>query len=159
MKKHNMTSIAALMLFVIFAVSVLSVLMTGVSAYRRLTERGRAVYESQTLSQFIEEKVRQAVSKDAVSVENFGGSDVLMLSEMIDGETYVTRVFCYDGWLMELFSLNEDGFVLEDGEKLLPAQAMSVSLNDGLLTIRITDQRGSEETVIMALGREEGGTA
>ena len=157
MKKHNMTSIAALMLFVIFAVSVLSVLLTGASAYRRFTQRGQAVYESQTLSQFIEAKVRQAPSRDAVSAGKFGDSDVVTLSEDIDGDIYVTRVYCYDGWLMELFSMEEDEVMPEDGEKLLPAQNMTASMDDGLLKVCITDQQGAEETMLMAVGEREGG--
>ena len=43
--KHNIDGLAALLLFGIFAACVLSVLLSGAGAYRRLTQRDLTAYD------------------------------------------------------------------------------------------------------------------
>ena len=90
----------ALLLFGVFAVCVLAVLLTGARAYRGLTQRDQAAYSRRVCVQYIATRVRQADRAEGVSVEPFGEGDALVLSE--DG--YVTRVYHYDGYLMELYA-------------------------------------------------------
>jgi len=82
--------------------------------------------------------VRQAHDAQAVSIETADGTELLTLTEVIDGQPYLTRLYCHDGYLRELFSCAENDFFPEDGEMVLPAQAMDLSLNDGLLSVTIT---------------------
>jgi len=59
-KKRSISGLAALLLLGVFAVSILSVLLTGASAYRRLMERDRLMYDNRTCLQYVATKVRQA---------------------------------------------------------------------------------------------------
>ena len=67
--KHNIDGLAALLLFGIFAACVLSVLLSGAGAYRRLTQRDLTAYDRRTGLQYIAARVRQADRQGAVTVE------------------------------------------------------------------------------------------
>ena len=151
--KHHIDGFIALLLFGVFAVCVLAVLLTGADAYRRLTRRDNAAYDRRTCVQYVATRVRQADTLDGVSVEDFGGTACLALR---DGD-YVTRVYCYDGWLMELYCAGGSELDPEDGERVMAAQALDLSLEDGLLTIAATDAQGTESTLLLSLRSGEGG--
>ena len=150
--KHHIDGFIALLLFGVFAVCVLAVLLTGADAYRRLTRRDNAAYDRRTCVQYVATRVRQADTLDGVSVEDFGGTACLALR---DGD-YVTRVYCYDGWLMELYCAGGSELDPEDGERVMAAQALDLSLEDGLLTIAATDAQGTESTLLLSLRSGEG---
>lgn len=151
-KDHSLNGLLALLLFGIFAACMLSVLLMGADAYQRLTERDRESYESRTVAQYIATRVRQADRSGGISAGAFGGSDALELWETIDGEAYVTRVYCHDGWLRELFTDASGDFAPEDGEPVLEAESLSVSLSGaGLLTVEITSADGETQQVTLYL--------
>ena len=151
-KDHSLNGLLALLLFGIFAACVLSVLLMGADAYQRLTERDRESYENRTVAQYIATRVRQADRSGGISAGAFGGSDALELWETIDGEAYVTRVYCHDGWLRELFTDASGDFAPEDGEPVLEAESLSVSLSGaGLLTVEITSADGETQHVTLYL--------
>lgn len=151
-KDHSLNGLLALLLFGIFAACVLSVLLMGADAYQRLTERDRESYESRTVAQYIATRVRQADRSGGISAGAFGGSDALELWETIDGEAYVTRVYCHDGCLRELFTDASGDFAPEDGEPVLEAESLSVSLSGaGLLTVEITSADGETQQVTLYL--------
>ena len=49
----------------------------------------------------------------------------------------MTRVYCYDGCLRELFCGEKADLPASSGEKILPAQAFSCAIAEQLLTVRI----------------------
>lgn len=140
--KHNIDSLAALLLFAVFAACVLAVLLTGAKAYRRITQRDRDAYNARICTQYVAQRVRQADSLYGVAVEDFGGVQALVLGA---GEGYITRVYCYEGSLMELYCSADAGFGPEDGEKVIEAQEMELAMDGGCLWVRIrTAQEGRE---------------
>ena len=147
--KRSVSGTAALILLAVFAAGILSVLLTGADVYSRLTRRNTEGYDARTSVQYVSGKVRQASSSAAITVGSFGESDCLVITEEIDGNEYETRIYCYDGWLMELFSAAGSGLEPVDGSKLLPAERFSVTEEDGLLTVTITDSEGGEDTVFL----------
>ena len=157
-QKHEITGLIALLLFGVFAVCILSVLLTGADVYHRLTERDRDAYARRTCVQYIATKVRQAPSGDVVDVDSFDGVDALCLTEDINGTAYVTRIYCYDGWLRELFTAEDGDFLPEDGEQIIEVRDMRLALEDGLLTVALTDGAGAETALTLSL-RGEGAAA
>lgn len=140
--KHSIENLMALMLFGVFAVSILGVLLLGANGYHRLTERDQNAYHIRTCAQYIMTRVRQADHAGGVTVEQFGGGDCLRFTEEVDGVQYTTRVYCYEGTLREL--LTQEGTTLspESGEAVLKAQHLSVTLTDGLLTATVCGEDG-----------------
>lgn len=152
--QHHIDSLAALLLFGVFAACVLMVLLTGADAYRRLTLRDQAAYDRRTCTQYIAARVRQADYAGGIAVEDFGGCEALVLEADAD---YRTWLYCLDGWLMELYCFAEEPLAPEDGERLIEAEGMQLSLENGLLTVDVTAGDGTEDTLLLSLRSGEGG--
>lgn len=153
-RKHRIDGLIAPVLFGVFAACILSVLLTGADAYRRLTERDREAFGERTCLQYVATKVRQAKSGEEISVSDFGGTDALCISEKIGEREFVTRVYCYDGWLREIFASSSMDCKPEDGERILRAEELNMSLEDGLLRIELTDSEGNAGSLVLSLRGE-----
>ena len=161
-KHEHMDSLVALLLFGVFAVCILSVLLTGADAYRRLTQRDQASYNYRTAVQYLATRIRQMDRAGSVSVRAFEGRDALVLTEEIDGARYETRVYDHDGYLCELFTAADSGAMPEDGEKILPVDTLRIYMEEPLenqirFLIRMLD--GHEEELILFLRSGEEGAA
>ena len=152
---QSITGLAALLTFGVFAVCILSVLLSGAGTYRRLTERNQASYDYRTCSQYIAAKVHQAPSSEALSVSDFDGNDALAVAEEIDGVTYLTHIYCYDGWICELFAEAGGDFAPSDGQQVMQAQSLSLSLDGGLLSVEIVDPNGKTVSLLLSVRGEE----
>jgi hypothetical protein len=157
--KRSISGLAALVLLAVFAAGMLSVLLTGAGVYERLTRIGADVGSSRTCTQYLSAKVRQAPAPGSVSLSDFHGLPALQIYEEINGQSFLTRIYCRDGWLMELFTAADAGLSPEDGEKVLPARALSGTLEAGLLQLDVTDETGTAHTLFLSLrGKKEGWT-
>lgn len=157
-KRGNLISAAAVILvFCVFAVAVLSVLISGAGVYARLTERNRLAYDSRTCIQMVATKVRQASAPDCVMLSDYGDGDAIVISQDILGREYQDRIYCHEGWLMELFAASDGEFSPEDGEKLMKVREMHVSEAEGMLYITIVDENGTRAQQYLSL-RGGGGT-
>ena len=134
--KRSISGLAAALLLCVFALMILSVLLSGAGAYQRLTVRGEENYDSRSSAQYVATKLRQAPSAESVELRTFGGSDCLCITEEIDGAEYITRVYCHDGWIRELFTLAEGDFTPGDGEKILEAEALELNFENELVFLQ-----------------------
>ena len=146
-----------LVLFAILAVCAVLVLLAGAGVYKRLTERSGEAFHNRTVPLYIATKVRQADCAGAVSVENRNGTEILCLGEEINGTAYVTRIYCHEGVVRELFSAEEVAFDPAAGEMIAEASEVGFSLEDGCLTVRITggDKTVTEQTLTLRSGAGE----
>ena len=153
--KHQMDALLMLLLFGVFAVCVLAVLLTGAKAYRGLTERDQAAYDRRTCVQYIATRVRQGDVEGGVTVESFQYTTALCMTQ--DG--YVTRVYWYDGYLMELYTSEDAELYPEDGEKIMPLESLSLALEDRFLTVEVGTAGGAVDTLCLSLrsGEEAAG--
>ena len=136
MKKKftKITDLPALLVFAVFAVCVLTVLLYGARVYGDLVQRGEESFRQRTAAQYVATRVQQA---ESVSVTDFGGCEALTIREDIDGRCYLTRVYCYGGYLRELFCAENAALLPENGEKILPAEELRCALTEQLLTVQI----------------------
>ena len=130
--RHQIDGLIALLLFGVFSVCVLAVLLTGADAYRRLTDRNREAFDRRTTLQYIATRVRQADRGAGVYVADFNGVDALVFS---DGDGYVTRVYCHNGSIMELYAEEDLDLSLEAGEAVMAAEDLAFSMEDGRLRV------------------------
>lgn len=142
--KNHTDSLAAMLMFCAFALCVLFVLLLGAECYSSFTERDRVSFSVQNTSQYLYTKLRQVPSPESVTVKQFGDGDCLSIREDLGGIEVVTDVYCHDGWLCELFYLDDGGtvFAPEDGTRVLEADGMKLSMDAGLLKIVLTRQEG-----------------
>ena len=156
LKNGSLSGLVALLTFVLFAISILFVLLNGAGVYQRLTERDQYSYDSRTCAQYIATKMRQAPSPDAVAADTFGTVDSLRISQDIEGLEFVTRIYCYENWLMELFTIADGDFAPEDGEKILPLNSLSVSQDGSVFSFSLVDTEGNTQHLTLAA---RGGTS
>ncbi|MBQ7084356.1 MAG: DUF4860 domain-containing protein [Anaerotignum sp.] len=155
-KQLKMGSLLALMVFGVFAACLLFLLLTGADVYQKMRQRDTATYESRTAVQYMTTRVHQADRAESITAEAFDGLDALVLREEIGGETYETKLYCYDGWLTELYAAADSDLSPADGEKILELKGLELSLQDGLLQAKLTLPDGKEADLSLQLrsGRE-----
>ncbi len=152
MKHNNRTlgAFAALALFGVFALGILASLLTGAGVYRRLAQHSEDSGVQRTAAQYLSMRVRQSTSPQNIRVGSFG-SDALEIPQELNGQLYLTRVYCHEGWLMELFSTAQGDFSPGDGEKILPLESLSISLEQGLLTLSYPNAEGAVQQLCLSL--------
>ena len=158
-QKNNMGALLALLLFAIFAVCVLSLLLISAGSYQHLTERDQASYGQRTTAQYLTTRVRQTDAAGAVSARVFDGMDTLVLTEKIDGTQYETRIYCFDGYIRELFTEAGHTCTPDMGEPILPADELRIYDEDTYLQMELTLPGNIQETLILYLRSRGGGAA
>lgn len=149
---RKLTGLMAVLVFALFGISLLLVLLTGAKVCRDLTRRGGEETGARTVRDYLYTRARQG---ENLRVEDFGGCDALVTEETVAGVTYLTRVYCYEGWLRELFCAGDAQVSPEDGEKLLEADYLKLSLEGDLLRAR-TDPEEPALILYLRTGQEVG---
>ncbi len=163
-KKADASSLAPLFLFALFAISSVFVLLCGARIYKSMVARDGESYERRTVSQYVATRLRQSDRDGAYYIGDFGSlapaaeGDTLFYLEEIDGEEYLTRIYCHEGYLCELFSTADGGFTKGDGEKVIPVSSLSFRNENGLIVADIVFSDGSKGSLDVAprSGRETG---
>ena len=135
--------LAVLLVLCVFSVTILSLLLTGAGTYKNITAHDQASQKNQTEALYISNKIFQANDAGSVSVGTEDGVQVLRIESTEGGEPYTTRIYCIDGWIMELYSDAGYRFAAGDGEKITPADSLQFSLRDGLLNVEIVSEEGT----------------
>ena len=148
MKKNasKITDLLALTVFAAFAVCLLIVLLFGAQLYQNLVQRGEESFRQRTATQYLRTRVQQA---EHISLSDFQGCEALAIREEIDGISYVTRVYFYEGFLRELFSAESAALAPGDGEKIMPVESLNFQIDDDLLTAVVDGQ----EVVLQLRGK------
>ena len=157
--RHNSISDAFVFLvFGIFAICIIATLSLGISSYQKIVSRDDVTYRERTCAHYIFTKLEQAENLDRVYLDEMDGSQALVIEEEIDGDVYATKIYCYDGWLMECFSIPDSGVEADAGEKLVPAKSISASITDKLISIDVETPDGDIVSVNYSVyGRREVG--
>ena len=133
-KYSKVTEILALLTLAVFALCILLVLLTGATVYRDLVDQAEKSHTHRTALRYLTTRVRQA---ESVTVADFQGCDALLLEETVSNETYVTRIYCWDSCLRELYSSAETELAPEDGDPLLEADQFFCTQEESFLTLTL----------------------
>ena len=133
---QRIDTIFVLIIFCIFAISVLMVLMFGASIYQNMTEISREDQDERTVLSYIRTKVRTSDETGKVYVGEFNGLPALRYDEDLGGVQYQTVIYHYDGWVYELFSEADLDFYPEDGTRIMELDDLRFeALDFGLIKI------------------------
>ena len=91
--KNRIETVFVLVIFSVFALSVLMVLMLGASAYKKMTEISREGQDERTLLSFIWTKVKNGDEAGNVYVGDFYGKPALHFEEEYSGVKYETVIY------------------------------------------------------------------
>ena len=130
----KLDSVFVVVVFCIFAASVLMVLMLGSEAYQNTSGIINENNDERTALSFIWSKVKNCDAAGSVYIGEFDGLSTLFLDEMIEGYTFQTLIYFYNGWIYELFTEAGFYFYPEDGTRVVRAGGLEFTeLQDGLI--------------------------
>lgn len=140
-------TLAALALTCVFGATLLLSLAAGAMVYRRVADRVQESADARVSLSYITAKLHASDVAGLVERKTFGEGDAVFLYQDLDGITYETILYVYDGYLMEM--LCEEGWELdpEFGETVFPAQTLEVSeQTEGLLHLSLTGADGRTQS-------------
>lgn len=159
---QSIDTVFVLIIFCIFAASVLAVLMLGGSIYKNMADISQDGYEERTCLSYVWTKVKNGDEAGKILLGDFDGQNVLLLKEEYDGVAYQTMIYYYDGWVRELFCEEGLNFAPEDGTPVIKTTSLSfTALENGLIKAEagsgslLISPRGSAGAVARA---QAGGT-
>ena len=132
---HLFTSI----LFVGFVCALLLALAAGVGVYRHIHATGSATERARLAGALVTNVVRSKDAEAAVSLDTApGGGQSLVLTERLDSGTFETRLYLYDGELVEEYVPADIAYDPAHTEPLVAASAFAVELDEDAGTLRVT---------------------
>lgn len=137
-----------LTLFIVFAISVLFVMITGVKVYQKTAAENADSGNERIANMYLVSKIRHfdaSSGENAILVCRDRNGDSLILREDYDGFLVETRLYCRDGYLCELFYDPAEGFDPALGEKVLAVNSLKIDADHGLL--RFSVNGGKQMTV------------
>ena len=141
-KSRNIDTIFVLIVFSIFAFSILMVLMLGASVYRNINDITRSEQHEHAAISYVWTKLKNFDDKDAISVGEFDGISAVFIDENIDRTDFRTAIYVYDGWLLELFSEKALDFSPQNGRGIVQANEMTFKeINNGLIEITMGSKK------------------
>lgn len=150
----NYASILALLC--IFIIGSLVLMNVGVHVYKNIVENNAQNFRLRASLSYVATKVRQYDTADTVFVREEDGIPMLVFAEELEGATYLTRIYCYDGNMMELFQ--EEGLEhdLNDGFEIMELDDLQIEQQENQILLTAMDG-GEKESLTLSLrsGRTE----
>lgn len=154
----NLRGIFIFALLAAFALLSLIVVVVGARSYRMINASAERAFVSRTGLSYLIGKVRGADESGAIEIRSENGQSVLTLAQQIEGERYLTYIYCDGSAVREYFARADLAFSADYGEKIFDASDMTLSLEDGLLRIEIVDTSGEMHAASLYLqAAKEGG--
>ena len=154
---HSITGVFIFLLLGLFAVFSTVMVLMGAKAYRGTVDRAEANNSTRIASSYLRSMLRADDEAGVLLIEEADGIQTITLLNTYDEESYVTRLYVYNGMMRELFTEAEIPFDPAWGESICEADSMEAEFREGLLHIKIT-ANGTEREIIYAprSGMEKG---
>ena len=150
--QHGMQGVFIFVLLGLFALMSTLMVLLGAQMYRATVDKSHQHSQERLLSAYVRSMVRSQDGEGSVTIEEIEGTQVLSLREYDDfGEALITRIYLYDGQIMEYYTREGYEFALGDGDPIVSAHSFEATLMGDLLTVRMTDVNDSPCQVSVAL--------
>jgi hypothetical protein len=164
---HRIDTIFVLLIFCVFAISVLMVLMLGANTYENVTKMTRDGREDLSVLSYIWTKVKNYDDAGCIYIGDFNGISALYIEEVYGETIYYTAVYQYDDWLYELFCEFGVDLFPEDGSPIIRLDDLTFteykgglievsSGNRNLLIFPRGDMQGADSPTVIAEGGVSG---
>ena len=143
-RKHVIDFLFPLALFFALAASSVALVILASGSYSRQVHTSEDSYASCTALSYVTEKLHQADNSDAIDAGTFDGQDAILIRQEYSGQSYVTYLYAYDGYLRELFIKEGVAASAGDGREILATDGLSFEESrDGLFHLSYTDSNGN----------------
>lgn len=150
--EHSVDLLFSLALFLLFAVTGISIVLIGSQIYRSTTTNMQETFTSRTALCYVSEKIRQADKENAIELTNPDGfsGNVLSLHETINDSKYTTYIYFHDGSLRELFIKDGTEITPEQGTSLVALSSFTIEETaDHLYILSATEQSGKINQIMI----------
>lgn len=155
MKKygHSVEALFPFVIFVLFAALSMLLVYIGSDIYSSILVRADRNAEIRTTLSYVANKVRTHDVEDAIAVRVVNGTEILVLTEEVDGVEYENLIYWYDGMVCETFVKAENEFELSYGETLVEAAEFQATLDEeeGTLKVSLGTLNGDRQVLEMTL--------
>ncbi|HIT73776.1 MAG TPA: DUF4860 domain-containing protein [Candidatus Fimicola cottocaccae] len=152
---HRLHTLVILILFLVFALSSVSVLMYGTKVYKSVTEKTDENYSLRTGLIYLSNKIK-AADKSSIYMDTYQKVDMLVIPEEIEGQMYETRIYCYNGQLREIFTDVGNDIPLDGGLYITDMKNLTISeKNKGLLEIEAEYEDIGKRKLIVNIKEEQ----
>lgn len=127
------------LLFAVIALFLLIALLVGTSAYRSVNEVRSAANDTRLGLSLIANAIRANDATDAVGVAPGPEGRALVLSEYLENGDYETRLYAYEGSIVEEYARAGTAFTPEKARVVVTSSTFDFTYDEGLLTV-FTDQ-------------------
>lgn len=142
---HSSETIFTMLLFLIFTFAILAVLISGVSVYKNTEKIMRNRFEERTVIAYVMTRLRQGDVYDAIEIDSYDEIGTLVLiKEELFGDEYRTYIYCYNGWVYELFAESGMKFDPKAGTRIVAAKGLNFKMTESdLLYIQCESTAGT----------------
>ena len=151
---YTVDTIFVLVLFAVFAITVLFVLISGAGVYKNTQALMEERYEERTCISYITTKLNHYDEDGKVYVTDFGGFSALTLDETVSGIDFTTYIYCCDGKMKELRFQKGLEFDPSAGQDIIDAKYINFSQDGSLITIKCIGEEGTVSTVVVNVASE-----
>lgn len=144
-QRHSVSGLFTLILLLLFAFSTLSLVLLGTRIYRNGVAQLNRNYTTRTAVAYVTEKLRQHEEAGCISFTELDDIPSLLLKDSLDGDTFFTYIYFYDGALRELFVRSGTEASPAMGNRIVALDSFSASLSPDLA-----------DTVLILASDEEG---
>ncbi len=156
-ERHSFDVVFVLLLFLVFTAAVLMVLISGASAYKNISASVEEQFQERTCLNYISTKLRHYNSEGDIYITEIGGVPALALNESIDGESFVTYIYLYDGCVRELYMQENVGLPPDAGDEIIEAENIEFSMPaDNIIRVECTGADGGTSELLINICGEGG---
>ena len=149
---HAISGVFVFVLIGVFALTALALTLVGTRVYQRVTSTSVANGDTQLVLSYLCNKVHNYDHTDGVRLESRDGLDMLCLREELEGETFETTIYAYNGAIWERFGEAGKSFDPEEGQRLVEAKSLVFEqVNARLIRAEVTLSSGETRSLHMAL--------
>lgn len=150
--RHIIDILFVLSLFCVFAISSVLLILFGADIYKKTIQQMDANYSSRTSIAYITEKLRQSDTSNAIQIISQNDTQILMLTQEINGITYATSLYEYDGYLYELFARTDIALPLDAGQPIMELSSLTFALIEpNIIQICFIDSSKQEQTIYVSM--------
>ena len=155
-QQHNIEGAFVLVLFAVFAITVIAVLALGANSYRRLVSRDNDAYNRRIITSYVAAKIRSSDAVASVEVGGFSsakkddGVNTLHLYRDIEGDIYDQRIYYYDGHVYEMLTIADNNIAPGDGSPVLECHGLDFAMEDGVITVNAKDTEDRENHITIS---------
>jgi hypothetical protein len=147
-KNFGFDAVAGLFLVCLFSASLFFALAAGARVYKSVSGVMAEQYTARTAIGYVTAKLHQSDETGAVALGTLDGVPALIIGTDCDGVAYKTYVYCWDGYITELFCPASESLHPSDGLPVVAARALDFTRQGNLIRIDCVTDGGSETAYV-----------